>query len=108
MREELDALIGVACGCSRPRRKGYRHGSYTRDQVTTTGRVEDLQVPRDRKGQFHTQVFERFCRYELQEAEALTRMCVAGTSTHKGPGGGKQSSCTHQNVGEEPAVRVVE
>jgi transposase-like protein len=35
------------------------NGYYTRDLVTTSGRVEDLQVPRDREGRFHTQVFER-------------------------------------------------
>ena len=52
MREELDALIGVGWGVSSPRRKGYRNGSYTRDLVTTSGRIEDLQVPRGREGQF--------------------------------------------------------
>ncbi len=83
MREELDALIGVGWGESSPRRKGYRNGSYTRDLVTTTGRIEDLQVPRDREGQFHTQVFERYRRYEPQVAQGLTEMFVAGTSTHK-------------------------
>jgi transposase-like protein len=59
MREELDALIGVAWGESSPKRKGYRNGSFSRDLVTTSGRIEDLQVPRDREGRFHTQVFER-------------------------------------------------
>jgi putative transposase len=83
MREELDALIGVGWGESSPRRKGYRNGSYTRDLVTTTGRIEDLQVPRDREGQFHTQVFERYRRYEPQVAQGLTEMFVAGASTHK-------------------------
>src|SRR5712692_21598 len=60
MREELDALIGVGWGESSPDRKGYRNGFYTRDLVTMTGRIEELQVPRDREGQFHTQVFERY------------------------------------------------
>jgi putative transposase len=83
MREELDALIGVGWGESSPDRKGYRNGYYTRDLVTTTGRIEDLQVPRDREGQFHTQVFERYRRYEPQVAQGLTEMFVAGTSTHK-------------------------
>jgi transposase-like protein len=45
-------------------RKEYRNGSYTRDLVTKTGRIEDLSVPRDRAGQFHTQMFERYGRYE--------------------------------------------
>jgi putative transposase len=83
MREELDALIGVGWGESSPKRKGYRNGYYTRDLITTTGRVEDVQVPRDREGQFHTQVFERYRRYEPQVAQGLTEMFVAGVSTHK-------------------------
>ena len=83
MREELDALIGVRWGESSPKRKGYRNGYYTRDLVTTTGRVEDVQVPRDREGQFQTQVFERFRSSEPQVAQGLTEMFVAGTSTHK-------------------------
>ncbi len=55
MREELDALIGVGWGESSPKRKGYRNGFYRRDLVTSSGRLEDLKVPRDREGQFHTQ-----------------------------------------------------
>jgi transposase-like protein len=53
MREELDAFIGAAWGECSPKRKGYRNGSYTRDLVTSTGRLEDLKVPRDREGRFH-------------------------------------------------------
>lgn len=83
MREELDALIGVRWGESGPKRKGYRNGFYQRDLVTGTGRIEDLRVPRDRDGQFRTQVFERYRRYETQVAEGLTEMFVAGVSTHK-------------------------
>jgi putative transposase len=83
MREELDALIGVGWGESSPQRKGYRNGYYSRDLATTTGRIEALHVPRDREGQFHTQVFERYRRYEPQVADGLTEMFVAGVSTHK-------------------------
>jgi len=49
--------------------KGYRNGHYTRDLATSTGRIEDLKVPRDREGQFHTQAFERYSRYEPHIAE---------------------------------------
>src|SRR5437016_10284959 len=83
MREELDALIGVGWGESSPKRKGYRNGFYRRDLVTSSGRIEDIQVPRDREGQFHTQVFDRYSRYEPHIAEGLTHMFVAGTSTQK-------------------------
>ena len=83
MREELEQCLDAEWGESTPERKGYRNGSYTRDLVTKTGRIEDLSVPRDRAGQFHTQVFERYGRYEPEVAEALTEMFVSGTSTHK-------------------------
>src|SRR6266516_2275911 len=83
MREELEMCLGAAWGECTPSRKGYRNGSYTRDLVTKPGRIEALSVPRDREGQFHTQVFERYGRYEPEVAEALTQMFVSGTSTHK-------------------------
>ncbi len=83
MRQELDAFIGAAWGACSPTRKGYRNGTYTRDLVTSTGRIEDIHVPRDREGQFHTQAFERYSRYEPHIAQGLTEMFVAGTSTHK-------------------------
>src|SRR5437660_2521548 len=81
MREELEQCIGASWGECTPTRRGYRNGSYTRDLVTPTGRIEDLNVPRDRAGAFHTQVFERYARYEPEVAEALTDMFVSGTST---------------------------
>ena len=51
--------------------------------MTSTGRLEEINVPRDREGQFHTQVFNRYSRYEPQVAQGLTEMFVAGVSTHK-------------------------
>src|SRR5438874_9097412 len=83
MREELENCVGAGWGECTPERKGYRNGYYQRDLVTSTGRIEDLSVPRDREGQFHTQVFERYSRYEPEVAEGLTEMFVSGTSTHK-------------------------
>jgi putative transposase len=83
MREELEAFIGAAWGECSPKRKGYRNGTYTRDLVTATGRLQELKVPRDREGQFHTEAFERYSRYEPHIAEGLTQMFVSGTSTHQ-------------------------
>ena len=67
MREELEALIGAAWGESTPKRKGYRNGTYTRDLVTSTGRIEEIKVPRDREGQFHTQAFDRYSCQRLRK-----------------------------------------
>ncbi|BCL80919.1 hypothetical protein ccbrp13_33840 [Ktedonobacteria bacterium brp13] len=83
MREELTLFLGAEWGESTPGRKGYRNGSYPRDLATSSGPIEDLAVPRDRAGQFHTQVFDRYSRYEPQVADGLTQMFVSGTSTHK-------------------------
>jgi putative transposase len=54
MCEELDRCVGAGWGECTPDRKGYRNGYYQRDLVTSTGRIEDLSVPRDREGQFHS------------------------------------------------------
>ena len=83
MHEELTQFLGAEWGECCPERRGYRNGSYTRDLGTSAGQIEDLRVPRDRAGQFHTQMFDRYNRYEQQVAEGLTQMFVSGTSTHK-------------------------
>jgi len=83
MREELTQFLGAAWGEATSTRRGYRNGTYTRNLATSSGQIEDLQVPRDREGAFHTQAFERYSRYEPQVAEGLTQMFVAGVSTEK-------------------------
>ena len=81
MREELSHFLQAEWGESTTERKGYRNGFYRRDLMTTTGPIEDLNVPRDREGAFHTQAFEHYRRYEPQVADGLTQMFVAGAST---------------------------
>jgi putative transposase len=75
MREESDAFIGAEWGECSPKRRGYRNGTYTRDLATATGRLEDLKVPRDREGQFHTQVFARYSRFEPHIARSVSPRC---------------------------------
>jgi putative transposase len=41
-----------------PTRKGERNGHYIRNLVTLAGKIERLRVPRDRKGEVVTEVFE--------------------------------------------------
>ena len=52
--------------------------------LTSAGLIEDLTVLRDRAGEFHTHLFERYCRDVPQIARGLTQMFVAGASTQKG------------------------
>ena len=74
MRDELTQFVGAQWGESTPARKGYRNGSYRRDLATSSGQIQDLKVPRDREGKFHTQLFDRYSRYEEQVAEGVTQM----------------------------------
>lgn len=83
MCEELTQFVGARWGECPPERRGYRNGFYTRDLATTSGPIEEVKVPRDRAGEFHTQLFDRYQRYEQQVADGLTQMFVSGTSTHK-------------------------
>ncbi|MCF6191546.1 MAG: IS256 family transposase [Candidatus Hydrothermae bacterium] len=50
---------------------GQKNGYYTRDLDTTVGRLKALRVPRDREGQFRTQLFRPYQRRTL-DVEALT------------------------------------
>ena len=79
LREELSQFLGAQWGESTTQRKGYRNGFYTRDLMTSTGPIEDLTVPRDRAGEFHTQLFERYCRYECAIRKSF-RLAVSAAS----------------------------
>jgi putative transposase len=83
MREELTMFLQAQPYQRADERRGQRNGYYQRDLVTQAGRLADLRVPRDRAGQFQSQVFERFDRYEPQVRAAILEMFVAGVSTRK-------------------------
>jgi transposase-like protein len=80
LEEEVTALIGAAPYEQNPVRRDHRNGSYTRDLVTSVGRIEDLRVPRTRRG-FRTQVFERYQRRRREVDEGIGEMFVSGIST---------------------------
>ena len=110
MREELEQCIGASWGECTPTRRGYHNGSYTRDLVTPTGRIEALKVPRDRKA-ISRPGFERYSRYEPEVAEALTQMFVSGVSTHKVGGGsnthGSGPQCQRRQSSQPHADRAI-
>jgi len=45
-----------------PTRREERNGYYQRNLVTSAGKIERLEVLRDRGGEFVTEVFERYKR----------------------------------------------
>lgn len=61
-------------------RRGERNGYYTRNLVAPAGKIERIKVPRDREGEFVTEVFERYKRMTGDEVEeAILEMYLSGT-----------------------------
>jgi putative transposase len=86
VQEVLEGEMDEAAGARRyertAERRSQRSGYYTRDLITRVGTLE-LRVPQDRKGEFSTQVFERYQRSEKALVSALSEMYVQGVSTRK-------------------------
>lgn len=66
-----------------PTRRGERNGHYTRNLVTPAGKIQRLEVPRDREGEFVTEVFERYKRMTGDVEEAVLEMYLSGISVRK-------------------------
>lgn len=77
MREELQNFLRV----ENPEHPNSRNGYYQREMHTRYGKIEDLNVPRDREGEFHTALFEPYSRRENWLEEAVISMYKAGMST---------------------------
>jgi putative transposase len=77
MREELQNFLRV----EHPDRDNSRNGYYERELHTRYGKIEDLSVPRDREGEFHTALFEPYSRRDNWLEEAVISMYKSGMST---------------------------
>lgn len=82
LEEEVQAYIQAARYERSNQRQDHRNGTYTRNLVTSMGEVEDLPVPRTRKG-FRTQLFERYKRRQAELDKSICDMFVYGVSTVK-------------------------
>ena len=56
---------------------------YTRDLLTLVGPVEDLKVPRVRKGDFHPQILPYRRRASVELSQAILALYALGVSTRK-------------------------
>ena len=82
LEEEVQAYIRAGRYKRSDQRQDRRNGTYTRNLVTSMGEVEDLPVPRTRKG-FRTQLFERYKRRQAELDKSICNMFVYGISTEK-------------------------
>jgi len=83
LQEEITEHLNAGYRELTPTRKGERNGHYQRNLVTPAGKIERLEVPRDREGQFVTEVFERYKRLTGNVEEAILEMYLSGISTRK-------------------------
>ncbi len=82
LEREFSRFIGAEPHQRVDTRRGYRCGYYERDLITTVGSIT-LRVPRDRKGEFSSEIFDRYQRSEKAFVLSLMQMYVQGVSTRK-------------------------
>lgn len=82
LEEEVQTYIQAARYERNPSRQDQRNGTYVRNLGTAMGELEELPVPRTRKG-FRTQLFERYKRRQAELDDSICEMFVYGVSTEK-------------------------
>ena len=83
LQEEMTEHLNAGYRELTPTRRGERNGYYTRNLLTPAGKIERLEMPRDREGEFVTELFERYKRMTGDVEEAVLEMYLSGISTRK-------------------------
>ena len=83
LQEEMTQHLEAGYRELTPTRRGERNGYYQRNLLTPAGKIERLEVPRDREGEFVTEVFERYKRMTGDVEEAILEMYLSGISVRK-------------------------
>jgi putative transposase len=83
LEEEMTQHLQAGYRELTPTRRGERNGYYQRNLVTPAGKIERLEVPRDREGEFVTELFERYKRMTGDVEEAVLEMYLSGISVRK-------------------------
>jgi len=104
LEEEMTEHLEAGYRELTPTRRGERNGHYTRNLVTPAGRIERLEVPRDREGEFVTEVFERYKRMTGDVEEAVLEMYLSGISVRKIAG--VTEALSRMKVGKDAVSRI--
>lgn len=83
LQEEMSEHLEAGYRELTPSRRGERNGHYSRNLLTPAGKIERLEVPRDREGEFVTELFERYKRMTGDVEEAILEMYLSGISVRK-------------------------
>jgi putative transposase len=76
LQEEMTEHLQAGYRELTPTRRGERNGHYQRNLLTPAGKIERLEVPRDREGEFVTEVFERYKRMTGDVEEEILERCT--------------------------------
>ena len=82
LETEMTGFLGAGSYERNGERRGWRNGYKPRTLKTRVGELE-LMVPKDRDGEFQTELFERYQRSEKALVLAMLEMYVGGVSTRK-------------------------
>jgi transposase-like protein len=82
LEAEMASFLGAGTYERNGERRGWRNGYKPRMLKTRVGTL-DLMVPKDRDGEFQTELFERYQRSEKALVAAMLEMYVGGVSTRK-------------------------
>jgi putative transposase len=82
LEAEMTSFLGAGTYERNGERRGWRNGYKPRTLKTRVGGLE-LMVPKDRDGEFQTELFERYQRSEKALVLAILQMYVEGVSTRK-------------------------
>jgi putative transposase len=104
LEEEMTEHLGAGYRELSPTRRGERNGYYQRNLVTPAGKIERLEVPRDREGEFVTEVFERYKRMTGDVEEAVLEMYLSGISVRKISG--VTEALSKVRVGKDAVSRI--
>ncbi len=104
LQEEMTGHLEAGYRELTPTRRGERNGHYTRTLVTPAGKIERLEVPRDRGGEFVTEVFERYKRMTGNVEEAVLEMYLSGISVRKIAG--VTEALSRVKVGKDAVSRI--
>ena len=105
LQEEMSEHLDAGYRELTPTRRGERNGRYTRNLVTPAGKIERLEVPREREGEFATEVFERYKRMTGDVEEAVLEMYLSGISVRKIAG--VTEALSRVKVGKDAVSRIV-
>jgi putative transposase len=105
LEEEMSEHLEAGYRELTPTRRGERNGHYQRNLLTPAGKIERLAVPRDREGEFVTELFERYKRMTGDVEQAVLEMYLSGISVRKIAG--VSDALSRVRIGKDAVSRIV-